>query len=171
MSRKTIGALVCGVVVLCSAFIAIRISHSNDRELSVDESDDPVTTKQGVQKNRGAHKAAGRQQSVTLQQQFVTLSTKRAQRMSDEELGAAVEQLTKELADQDTAAEVELEKAVEQLKEIAAKFPGTPAAERASLALQAIETVKIRPRQNNRARQGDFEDSLGEDVEPFSDEQ
>ena len=57
----------------------------------------------------------------------------------------------------------DLAKAVEQLKEVAAKFPGTPSAESASRALQAIETVTINPRQNNRTPPRTFEDSDDED--------
>ncbi len=65
--------------------------------------------------------------------------------MSDDELGQAVEQITKQIADQDTAAETELLKATEQLKSVAATFPGTPSAERANRALDAMK-VKLSPK-------------------------
>jgi len=168
MNRKAIWTLVCGAVALCSTFTAIKVSLSNDGRANEDgELDDPITVrrkdvhlgKPGVPFNQGVQNPAVRQQSATRQQQFVNLSNKKAQRMSDEELGEAVQQLTKELADQDAAAEAEFGKAVEQLKEIAAKFPGTPSAERASRALQAIETVKINPKQKDRTLPSDLEDS------------
>jgi|GEM_PF-2576442 len=86
--------------------------------------------------------------SESLRQRFVELATERAKRMKDEELGQAVAEITQSLADQDAAAETELQKAAEQLQAVAEKFPGTPAGERANRALEAIRakpSKAIRP--------------------------
>ena len=78
---------------------------------------------------------------------MVELMAKRAQRMNSDELTRAIDELTKTLADEDSAADAELQKANEQLKSIVTKFPGTAAAARASRALEAIEKpIQIQPR-------------------------
>lgn len=161
MIRKTMLALGCGVAILVST-VALKVSLSNDGRLNdlaapvapdelgapaTDEddpfgpADDPLA--QQAQRHQ-APDAAEQRQSASLRKQFVELSAKRAQRMSDEELGQAVEEITRTLADQDTEAEAELEKAVEQLKSVVEKFPGTPSAERANRALEATKAQPLK---------------------------
>ena len=178
MTRKLMLILVGGFVVLAATAV-IRVSRSNDgrldaadSELSARTSDSPLERDDDdafePRGPRAKTKAPlGQRPTATLRQRFVDLATERAKRMSDDELGQAVEQITKQIADQDTAAESELNKAVEQLKSVAATFPGTPSAERANRALAAIDTIKVRPSKKVRSPR-DLEDA---DVEsdPFDD--
>jgi hypothetical protein len=151
MFRKTMLTLVCGVTLLVST-VALRVSLSNDGRLNdlrspateefdapAADSDDPFDQ---IAEAPAPEKGPGSRQSASLRQRFVELTAKRAQRMSDDELGQAVEEITKILADQDTEAQDELEKAEEQLKSVVEKFPGTPSAERANRALGAM---KVKP--------------------------
>ena len=78
-------------------------------------------------------------QPGNLRERFVELSRKRAERMSAEDLARAVEEISKAIADEDQAAEQELARAIEQLKAVMEKFPGTPAAARANGALAALQ--------------------------------
>jgi hypothetical protein len=175
MTRKLILILVGGVVVLAATAV-LRVSQSNDRRLDAAHSDQSTRTRVDPSENadedafeirRPRTKTKGtpeQRPSATLRQRFVELATERAKRMSDDELGQAVEQITKQIADQDTAAETELNKATEQLKSVAATFPGTPSAERANRALEAIETIKVRPSKKALPPR-----ALEEEADPFQD--
>src|SRR5436190_13511281 len=137
MPRKWMLTLVCGVVALGST-VALKISLSNERSLNIadseraataDEEDAVFDTPQRGRRDTSAHVDSGNhddkiirshhptiansglRQSKTLQQRFVDLAAERAKRMSDDELGQAVEQITRQIADQDTDAEPELNKA------------------------------------------------------------
>jgi hypothetical protein len=166
MARKLLSILVCGVVVVV-AVAALRVSLLNDRrldsalsELSASENDrSAANVEENNFEDLGSRvkpkPTSGARQSKTLRQRFVELATERAKRMSDEELGQAVEQITKQIADQDSAAEAELEKASEQLKSVADKFAGTPAAERANRALEAMKARQSKDALSPR----NFEDS------------
>ena len=77
-----------------------------------------------------------------LQQQYSVLMLKRAQRMSEEELTKAIEELESELKQQDEAADAELQKAVEILNQLQENSGGTPAARRAADALPILNGVK-----------------------------
>jgi hypothetical protein len=77
-----------------------------------------------------------------LQQQYSVLMLKRAQRMSEEELTKAIEELEAELKEQDEAADAELQKAVEILNQLQETSSGTPAARRAAEALPVLKGEK-----------------------------
>ncbi len=168
MIRKWILILLCALLGLGSS-AALRISLSNDRRLDealVGLSERADEDSAARTKSRAPVKASPQAaKPAALRQRFVELATERAKRMSDEELGKAVEQITKELADQDVAAETELEKIAEQLKAVAAGFPGTSAGERASRALEAI---KAKPSQAVRHPREVEDDSELSDDDPFS---
>src|SRR5262245_9082794 len=140
MNRKIILRWAAAATSLLLFCVAVRICWSDD----VDEGDGlgPVKKKQPA-----VNFAPPESNASDLRQRIVELMSKRAERMSNDELTKAIEELSKILTDQDTAAEAELQKAIDQLKSVVAKYPGTPAAERGSRALQAIENpVKILPR-------------------------
>src|SRR5690606_7981857 len=80
-----------------------------------------------------------------LQQQYSVLMLKRAQRMSEEELKTAIEELEAELKQQDEAADAELQKAVEILKQLQENSSGTPAARRAEAAIPVLQGTKAPP--------------------------
>src|SRR5262249_15603396 len=93
-----------------------------------------------------------------LRQKMLELMARRAQRMNADELNRAIEELTKALGDQDSAAAAELQKATEQLKLVVEKYPGTPAAIRASRALEVIEKpVDVRSPRRVPSLEDDFE--------------
>jgi small-conductance mechanosensitive channel len=144
MTRKCMLMLVCGIVALGST-VALKKSLSNDGKSKPNRSRLPARAVQvsdevdlSDEAPHAAKVTVQLRQPATLRQRFVDLATERAKRMSDDELGQAVEQITKQIAEQDTAAEAELEKALEQLRAVAEKFPGTPSAERANRALDAM---------------------------------
>src|SRR5262245_51603298 len=141
MSRKMMLRWAAGVSVLLLC-VVVRVSWSDDSfdDLSVPIAKQPAVKVANPESNAGE-----------LRQRIVELMSKRAQRMSNDELTKAIEELSKTLTDQDTAAEAELQKAVDQLKTVVAKYPGTPAAERGSRALQAIEKPAGIPQKKNRA--------------------
>jgi len=76
------------------------------------------------------------------QRQFVELMVKQAQRMTDEELKAAIEKVEAELQQQDEQAEAELHKAIKILYELKEGAAGTPAARRAASALPLLDGTK-----------------------------
>ncbi|MBI3866800.1 MAG: hypothetical protein HY290_33390 [Planctomycetia bacterium] len=78
--------------------------------------------------------------SAPLRKQLVELFRERTERMGDDEVRKSLDELTKSIAEQDSAAEMELQKAVAQLKEVLEKFPRTPTAEKAKRALHAIHS-------------------------------
>jgi len=161
MSRKMMLRWTAGVsaLLLC---VAVRVSWSDD---GFDDLSAPVA-KQPAVKVANPEPNAGE-----LRQRIVELMSKRAERMSNDELTKAIEELSKTLTDQDTAADAELQKAIDQLQSVVAKFPGTPAAERGSRALQAIENpVKVQPRKGPAARpladDGDEDSFSSRDEQP-----
>jgi hypothetical protein len=84
-------------------------------------------------------------EGTALQQQYSVLMLKRAQRMSEEELTKAIEELESELKEQDDAADAELQKAVEILNQLQENFSGTPAARRAEAAIPVLQGTKAPP--------------------------
>jgi hypothetical protein len=150
MVRKSMLVLGFGVAVLVST-VAFQVSLSNDGKskpapapvLEADD-DDPFNPEVAQEAPRFRKpEAPASRQTASLRQRFVELTAKRAQRMSDEELGQAVEEISKMLADQDTEAEAALEQAADLLKSVVEKFPGTPSAERAYRALEAIKAKPV----------------------------
>lgn len=164
MARKWIFVLFCAVAGLGST-VALRISLSNDRRLDAallelsDKAEEEIAPRT---KPRATTKAI-LPKSASLRQRFVDLAAERAKRMNDEELSQAVDEITKALADQDAAAETELEKAAEQLKAVADKFPGTPAGERANRALEELRARPVKPDRKPRSV------DIGEDEVDLSD--
>ena len=160
MGRKWILILLGGVFGLGSG-LALKISVSNDRRLNDARSDSSAREAEVSAARRTAENAAFQAERApirppaTLRERFVELTAERAKRMSDEELGQAIEQITKQIADQDAAAEVEMVKACEQLRSVAAAFPGTSAAERANLALLAMEASPSQAARTTHNRDSD----------------
>jgi hypothetical protein len=160
MSRKIMLRWAAGtsLFLLC---VAVRVSWSDDFD-----ADDSL---QPLKKQAAVKLATPEPDARELRQRIVELMSKRAERMSNDELTKAIEELSKTLADQDTAAEAELQKAIEQLKSVVAKFPGTPAAERGSLALEAIDRpVEIVPKKGPTPRRAVSDD---DDISFLSDEE
>src|SRR5579863_3159261 len=137
MTRKWILILSC-VLVGFGSTVALRISMSNDRRLNAALADlADKADEESAPRNKPrtpARAAVPASKPASLRQRFVELASERAKRMNDEELSQAVAEITQSLADQDAAAETELQTAAEQLKAVAEKFPGTPAGERANRA-------------------------------------
>jgi len=170
MTRKWILILSC-VLVGFGSTVALRISMSNDRRLNAALADlADKADEESAPRNKPrtpARAAVPASKPASLRQRFVELASERAKRMNDEELSQAVAEITQSLADQDAAAETELQTAAEQLKAVAEKFPGTPAGERANRALEAIAVKPIRaihPPRN--LEDGDVE---SDEDDPFKD--
>jgi hypothetical protein len=160
MSRKIMLRWAAGMslFLLC---VAVRVSWSDD--FDADDSLRPL------KKQAAVKLATPEPDARELRQRIVELMSKRAERMSNDELTRAIDELSKTIADQDTAAEAELQKAIDQLKSVVAKFPGTPAAERGSRALEAIEpSVKIAPKKGPTPRHAVSDD---EDISFLSDDE
>jgi hypothetical protein len=132
MNRKVIVRWAVGVSLVLGC-VAVRVSWSDDFDNdAISRGSRPVISKTVVKR------ASADSNAPSLRQRIVELTAKRAERMSDEELTKAIDELTQTLADQDAAADAELQKAIDHLKSVVAQFPGTPAAERSTRALQAI---------------------------------
>jgi hypothetical protein len=160
MSRKIMLRWAAGtsLFLLC---VAVRVSWSDDFD-----ADDSL---QPRKKQAAVKLATSEPDARELRQRIVELMSKRAERMSNDELTKAIDELTKTLTDQDTAAEAELQKAIDQLKSVVGKFPGTPAAERGSRALEAIERpVNVAPKRGPVSRPAVSDD---EDVSFLSDDE
>jgi hypothetical protein len=158
MSRKMVLRLACGasVFLLC---VAVRVSWSDDDDAFESQSPRRTTTQPT------ALGATPTPNAGELRQRMVELMGKRAQRMSPEELTRAIDELTKTLADQDSAADAELQKASEQLNSVVVKFPGTPAAASASRAIEAIQRpTEIHPRRGPAISLDDDDESVSFDV-------
>ena len=110
MNRTRMLRLACGASVLLLSF-AVRISWSEDA------SDDLApAARQAAARAPDAAPRAGE-----LRQKMLELMARRAQRMNADELNRVIEELTKVLGDQDSAAAGELQKATEQLKLVVEK--------------------------------------------------
>jgi hypothetical protein len=152
MNRKIILRWAAGasLFLLC---VAVRVSWSDD----FDEGD----SIRPARKPPTVKFAAPGSDASELRQRLVELMSKRVERMSNDELTKAIDELSKTIADQDMAAEAELQKAIDQLKSVVAKFPGTPAAERGSRALQALEKQAGMPQKKGPVpRSFDSDDDL-----------
>src|SRR5690242_10106862 len=119
MNRKTILRWAAAGASLLLFCVAVRICWSDD----FDDGDDV----QRVKKQPAVNFATPESNARDLRQRIVELMSKRAERMSNDELTKAIEELSKTIADQDTAADAELQKAIDQLQSVVSKFPGTPA--------------------------------------------
>jgi len=160
MNRKIILRWTAAGTSLLLFCVAVRICWSDDLD---------GDSLQPVKKQAAVKFATPGSDASELRQRIVELMSKRAERMSNDELTKAIDELAKTLADQDTAAEAELQKAIDQLKSVVAKFPGTPAAERGNRALEAIENpVKIAPKKGPTPRHAVSDD---EDISFLSDDE
>ena len=167
MRRKTVLFLVGGTSLILSC-MALRVSLSNDTErVAVDEaasfaaSDEVVADAFDEERPNPepARAPLGTPDPAELRRRFVDLVRKQSERMSSDDLGRSIENLTKTLADQDSAADAELDKAIAQLQSIAEKFPGTPAAGRAARAIEATRVRPISPRVSDDS-EGDAQDAI-----------
>jgi hypothetical protein len=77
--------------------------------------------------------------ATPLQVKYVKLMLNWARRMSEQELETSIEEAETGLKQQDEAAEAELQKAIEILRQLQETSAGTPAATRAAHALQTLE--------------------------------
>jgi hypothetical protein len=71
--------------------------------------------------------------------EYSDLMLRKAQRMSEDELDKAIAELRADLAAQDEAAQTQLDQAMEILEKLIEQSAGTPAAERAHLALPFLK--------------------------------
>jgi hypothetical protein len=71
--------------------------------------------------------------------EFSTLMQQKAERMSNEELDQAIKELKAELDAQNKAADAELQQVIDSLERLVKESAGTPAAERARLALTVLK--------------------------------
>jgi hypothetical protein len=75
---------------------------------------------------------------VTAQRTYIELVTRKADRMTDDDLNQAIVELTAELAQQDQEANDELQTLIESLQQVVDSYPGTPAAKRGEEALKHL---------------------------------
>lgn len=78
-------------------------------------------------------------------QEYSDLMLLKAQRMSEDELNEAITTVKADLAAQDEAAQTELDQAIEILEQLVEQSGGTPAADRAGLALPFLKGQMPQP--------------------------
>jgi hypothetical protein len=113
MNRKIILRWAAAGTSLLLFCVAVRICWSDD----FDDGD----SLQRVKKQPAVNLAMPESNARDLRQRIVELMSKRAERMSNDELTKAIDELSKTIADQDSAADAELQKAIDQLQSVVSK--------------------------------------------------
>ncbi|MCA9074043.1 MAG: hypothetical protein KDA93_03350 [Planctomycetaceae bacterium] len=160
MFRPLVGVLLT-LCVLAAVFLAwtrmVSVAHAADEAIGIADAAVPTVAQADPFSQPTASRWTNRKSEIPqrmsipitfhsddhdrnqLLANYIRLAARMAERWGDEELERRMVELTAELKTQDTAAEKELDAAIETLKSVLEMHPGTPAAEQSQRALEAIE--------------------------------